>query len=94
MCQFVKVNPTPEPDDEVVEKLAEMASVDIIKAVKILDAMVRGDREGWRIESWKRQVRQILQMALGTSGEACETGRQLVNYLGRRGYIEFGELLQ
>jgi hypothetical protein len=92
--QFVEVAPTPEPDHAIAEKLAETAHVDLVKSVRILDRMVRCDREGWRIQDWLDSTKQILRQAMSASGEAEARATELINYLGRRGYTDFGELLK
>jgi hypothetical protein len=91
--QFVEVSPIPQPDDEIVDKLSEMAHIDVVKSVQILDKMVRGDREGWRIHSWETGAKDILEQALNATAEARETAEKLIDYLGRRGYMEFGRVL-
>ncbi len=91
--EFVKVNPITEPDRAVAEKLAEIAHVDVVKSVRILDKMVRADREGWRIHGWLDSAKRILEQARRTPGEACEEALALIDFLGRRGYTEFGKLL-
>ncbi len=92
--QFVEVAPTPEPDYAVAEKLAETAHVDLVKSVRILDRAVRCAQEGWRLHHWLDSAKQILGQAMGASGEAKERATQLIDYLGRRGYSDFGELLK
>ncbi|MDI6448673.1 hypothetical protein [Anaerobaca lacustris] len=91
--QFVNVTPTPEPDHSIVERLAKIAHVDIRKSVRILDRMIRGDQEGWRIHSCLDQAKAILRQAMKTQGEAQERAVALIDYIGRRGYTEFGQLL-
>lgn len=91
--EFVEVAPNPEPDDAVVEKLAEISHVDILKTVQILDRMIRGDQEGWRIHGWLDSAKAILKNALATPGKPSEEATALINYLGRLGYMEFGQLL-
>lgn len=91
--QFVEVAPTPEPDHAIAEKLAEIAHGDISKSVRILDRMIRGDREGWRIQSCLDPAKKILAQAIKASGEAKDQAVALIDYLGRRGYTEFGQLL-
>ena len=90
---FVDVTPTPEPDHAIVEQLTKIAQADIGKAIRILDRMIRGDREGWRIHGWLASARQILAVAMMAGGNARTQAEQVINYLGRRGHIEFGELL-
>jgi hypothetical protein len=91
--QFVNVSSTPEPDHDIADKLAEMVHVDVVKSVQILDRMIRGDKEGWRIHSWEIGAKKILEQALTTPGEARKTAEKLIDYLGRRGYTEFGRVL-
>ncbi|MCK4626639.1 MAG: hypothetical protein KAV00_15075 [Phycisphaerae bacterium] len=92
--QFVKVVPTPEPDHAIVERLAEIAPVDIVKAVHILDRIIRGDQEGWRIHGWLESAKAIIEQAMKIPGEAREQAETLIDYLGRRGYTDFGKLLK
>lgn len=91
---FVEVAPTPEPDHAIAEQLAKTAHVDIVKSTRILDRMVRGDREGWRIEGWRDSAKKVLRQALRTPGEAQRQAEALIDYLGRRGHTEFGLLLK
>ena len=91
--QFVKVVPTPEPDHTVVEQLAKIAPRDIGRAVRILDRMVHGDREGWRVYAWLDPARQILEQAMSAGGNARTQAEQIINHLGRRGYEKLGILL-
>jgi hypothetical protein len=76
-----------------MEQLARVAQADIAKAVRILDRMVRGDREGGRIHGWLNSVRQILEIAMRAGGDARTQAEEVINYLGRRGHTGFGELL-
>jgi hypothetical protein len=92
--QFVDVNPTPEPDHAIAERLAIIADSDLAKSVRILDKMVRGDREGWRIQSWRDSAMKVLGQAMRSDGDARSQAIKLIDFLGRRGYLEFGELLR
>jgi hypothetical protein len=91
--KFVEVAPIPEPDHAVIENLAKIAHFDIHKSLRILDVMIRGDSEGWRIRSWEESAKTILKMALKTTGYTYEKSVSLIDYLGRRGYTDYGELL-
>jgi hypothetical protein len=91
---FVEVNPTPEPDHLILQRLAKIAHVDIARSVCILDKLVRGDQEGWRVHGWLDAANQILRAALRTSGAARGIAERLIDYLGRRGYLDFGSLLR
>ena len=92
--QFAEVAPIPEPDHAVVKQLAKIAPRNPAKSVRILDRMVRADREGWRIHGRIDDVRQILDTAMKADDEARAVSVELINYLGRRGYVEFGDLLR
>lgn len=91
--EFTVVVPCPEPLDAVAEQLAEAAAVDPVKATQILDRMVRGDHEGWRVYGWLEPATAILKIALAHA-EARPLAVTLINHLGRRGYSDFGALLE
>ena len=91
---FVEVAPTPEPDHAVVKQLAKMAQSNPVQSVRILDRMVQGDREGWRIHGWMDDAKQILNTAMKANDEARTIAVKLINYLGRHGHTKFGNLLK
>jgi len=92
--EFANIDPTPEPDHSIAERLAGISSVDIVKSVHILRQMVYGDKEGWRIYGWRDSLKPILERAISVPGAARQEAEQLIDYLGRRGYNELGELLR
>ncbi len=92
--EFVSAAPRAEPDHLIVEHLATVCTHDPLRSVKIIQMLVMGDVEGWRIPSWKKEAKKILQIAMSAKGDACELAKQVIDALGRRGYLEFGELLQ
>ncbi len=91
--QFVEVVPLPKPDDAIVERLAKIAPTDIERVIRILDQMVHGDQEGWRVYGWFKFAKEILKQAMNTDGDARKQAEKLIDYLGRRGYTELGKLL-
>jgi hypothetical protein len=91
--EFVSVVPMPSPENEVVPRLAKICETDIARSVAILQKIVDGDKDGWRIYLWRDSARQILELALKTSGPPRDAAKKLIDRLGRRGYSEFGSLL-
>lgn len=91
--EFVEITPRVEPDYSVVERLAEIADADILKVTTILDLIVRGDIEGWRVSSWVESAEAIIGQAMEAGGEVQHIAMNLINHLGRRGYDRFGKLL-
>ena len=86
----------PDLADQVVERLAKIAEAHaehVGAATRILDRMIRADKEGWRAYAWREPARKILASALRDDQAVRRTAGQLIDYLGRRGYVEFGELL-
>lgn len=92
--EFIEIARTVEPDHSVVKRLAEIADADVLKVTKILDQMVRGDKEGWRISGWTKSAEAILDRAMKSGGEIRDEAENLINHLGRLGYSEFGKLLK
>lgn len=93
-ADYVRVVPTPEADHAIAKRLAEIAHVDVLASMQILDRIVRGDQEGWRIHGWLDSARDILRQAIRTPGDAMRLAMALIDYLGRRGYTDFGQLLR
>jgi hypothetical protein len=84
-----------EPDAQVVECLAQLAPTMSKETLMCLEVLVKGDQEGWRIYMWRKHARRILEVALQSPDvETMTATRNLINYLGSRGYLEFGELLR
>jgi hypothetical protein len=91
--EYVDVVPMPEPEHLVMERLAKIAQTDIAKSVGIVERMVKGDREGWRMHGWQEPAKAILQTAVKAGGEARRDAEQVIDFLGRRGYTALGALL-
>lgn len=91
--EFAAMTPTPEPDHAIAERLAKVAHIDPVKSVRVLDRMVGKDREAWRLQSCGDEAKEILREAMKAGGEAREQAVVLINYLGRQGYTEIGQLL-
>ncbi len=92
--QVVDVAESVEPEHTVAEQFAKIAACDPTRSVRILNKMIRADREGWRAGPWIDVAKEILEIALDLGGEAHAIAVALIDYLGRRGYVEFGELLR
>jgi len=90
---FLTSLPIPDYAERIVEHLAEIADRHIEVVTRILDRMIRGDREGWRAYAWRKPAREILELALRGDEGVRGMASQLIDYLGRRGYVEFGALL-
>ena len=91
---FTTVVPLPHPVHAVAEQIAEFTPTDVAQAARILDTMIRGDREGWHIHGWLETARQILMLAIEDGGSAREQAKRTIDYLGRRGHTSFGGLLE
>jgi hypothetical protein len=63
-------------------------------ATRILDKMVRADKEGDMVYIWREPAERILKSAMRGDDVMRRMASQLIDYLGRRGYVEFGELLR
>ena len=90
---FAQIVGVPEPDNAVAERLAKLAPSHPAAAMRILDHMVRKDREGWKAYAWRKPAGDILKIAIGAGGEVRESAISLIDHLGRRGFVELGELL-
>lgn len=89
---FVRVVPKPEPDHMILERLVEVANVNPEQCARIVGCMVDGDDEHWRVSSWESEAKAVLLTALAAGGEAKSEALQVIDRLGRAGYLNFEEL--
>ena len=87
----LKISGKIDHSDLVVERLAELVTQMPNEVVKALHLIVEG-KEEWGIYSWRDAAKEILGKALLTT--AKQRAEDLINHLGRLGYLEFGELLK
>jgi len=84
-----------DPDFGVAAQLAKMAEVYPLEGAQIVGALIRGDREGWRILSIKDDARTVLAAALSSGNAAArEEATRVINDLGASGFHEFRSLIK
>jgi hypothetical protein len=89
----LKIAEKTDPGDLVVERLAALAQDMPEETIQCLDALIRGDRDGWGIHGWREHARTILAIA-HQDPKAMVVADSLINYLGSLGHFEFRDLLQ
>ncbi len=83
-----------DPDHIVVQRLATLSPTMPREAIQCLDLIVGGDKEGWRVQGWTKEMRTILESALGSvDDQARRSATDLINRLGSWGNLEFRDLL-
>lgn len=81
-------------DHLVMQRLAEIAPHLPLHAINVLAAMIRGDKEGWRILGWQEEARKVLKTILASPDqEAIKRAKELINELLAKGFLEFRDLL-
>ncbi len=88
---YLRTVKTPKISSWAMEELVWASEADLKKAVGILDAAIRGDKEGCHIPGWQESIYTILEASL-KEDSACSQPRKLVDYLGRGGYMKFSPL--
>ena len=61
---------------------------------RILDRIIRVDKEGWRAYAWHKPAMTILGLAMLGDEVTRDVALRLIDDLGRHGHQEFGKLLQ
>jgi hypothetical protein len=78
----------------VLERLVSFVSEFPIEVALAVDAIVRGDKTPWNIDSWKDELSSLFEALKSSNNkEAWAKCRQTINYLGERGYRDFGRYL-
>ena len=83
-----------EPDHLVVQRLAAISKQMPLEAVRCLDCLVRGDEKGWKLHGWREDAKAILMNALNSGGDIADTAKDLVHFIGSRGFLDFRSLLR
>jgi len=95
LSESLEIAGATEPITEVTKQLAALAEAMPGQAVQCLKALVRSDREGWGVYYWREDARRILAAGLASPDQSiARAAEDLVNELGDRGHLEFGELLR
>lgn len=93
--EALKIAGEVEREETVVERLAGLSQVMPREALQCLEALIKGDKENWRIHGWRVHIRTILATALREADLETRTAAEnLVHYLGSRGYFQFRNLLR
>jgi hypothetical protein len=90
--KYLSAGGSPEPDHLVLEAIATATETESASVVASLKHMLLRDHEPWRIHSSMESVRTILTTAIKSSS-AQDSAVDLIDRLGRRGYLDFGALL-
>jgi hypothetical protein len=77
---------------EVMKKLTTLVIKYPKEVLDCVDLMIKGDNEGWKIYYWREPLKEILTAGMKTAFKA--KAREIINYLGSRGYQELEELLE
>jgi len=96
IMQIIELQPVLRPEGGVMDKLASLAKHYPARVITCADRMVRGAKEGWYLIGWETALRTLLQTVLSSSDCDVQTkarARELIEHLGRRGFLDFGKLL-
>jgi hypothetical protein len=83
-----------DPDHVIMERPVAICEADLVCSVRIVGMLVDGDAMIWRIHSWQKEARTVLEQAMKAGGVARTAAEQVIDRLGRRGYLDFGDLLR
>ena len=61
--------------------------------IDIMEKLIHTDREGWNLSSWRGSIYVILSNAIVNSDSTKQKAEALIDVLGRKGFLEYGELL-
>ena len=94
LVEVLRLTGSVQLDQEVLEQLVIDAETAPARALECLKLMLESDKDGWRIMAWGDLAYKILGSALHSDGASREGAISLVNLLGQRGFLKFGDLLK
>ena len=90
---FVDVVQGTKAESSVVQRLCDLFDVDRVRSTRILKKLIGQDEENWRVAGWVRPAMELLRKALRDEGETRRIAEETIDEFGRRGFMEFGDLL-
>ena len=85
----------PDPDHEVVARLASLAAADPQPALQCLERMISLSAGGWSIHGWLDHAKTILEIGLRASDPSTQAAaKRVVHALGAMQFQSFRELLK
>lgn len=94
LLEFTKVGSCGGESGEVLKRLAEIIDAHTDDALQILENMVESVVEDWHIELWLDSAEVILAAGMKSAGNARELAVELINRIGRLGFLRVGKLLE
>jgi hypothetical protein len=95
LVEVLKTTGKVEPAHLVLKELALLSKAFPLESVRSLGMMVAGDREGWRVHSWREDARTILTSALVSKDVAAQgAAEELINRLCAQGFLDYRDLLR
>lgn len=83
-----------DPEHLVAENLVKVSKKWPLEAVAVFDVVTRNDKDGWKTSGWRKEVTAVLEEAYRSENkEARQAAIDFIQYLGTRGYFEFGKIL-
>ena len=80
---------------ETIKKLAKIAMKFPVEAISILDNLVRSSSSRWEILWWKEEAQAALAAIIESENvEASSKAKEVIDYLGKKGHLEFRETLK
>jgi hypothetical protein len=84
-----------EPENRVVNRLAELVSDKPRESVECLAAIVKATSEEWELYGYREQAKAIIEAVLkGDDDQARRRGVDVAEHLGARGYLEFRDYVR
>jgi hypothetical protein len=92
---FTDITKLAQPEFRLAEQLRVIYRKDLAASIAILGNLFEGDTGNWGMHDRIKAAEEILKAAmLQDSAGIREQAREVINLIGRRGYLEIGELLK
>ncbi len=92
--QIIELVGKVDPDFLVLKRLTILADMMPESVVECLELMIKKDKSEWGIYGWRDETKTILSKVIqSNSDQARQTAVDIIQYLGKRGNLEYRELL-
>lgn len=92
--QILELTGKVDPDFLLLERLDVLVDTMPESSVECLELMIKNDKSVWSPYGWQNETKAILSKAIqSTSVQAIKTAENIIQDLGKRGHLEYRNLL-
>ncbi|MFH0984317.1 MAG: hypothetical protein V1882_02150 [Candidatus Omnitrophota bacterium] len=94
LLSVLRITPHIDVAHQVVKEMIPLTEKWPLDCLRVLSFLATDEQDPWAIQMWKEEAKEVLRIALRLQKtEVTALAKNVIDELGRRGNLDFGELL-